>query len=66
MTHFEQQEPAHHYEPIGVSEESTVAAEFVADPSTQAGYQTEADLVANVRAQLETLNRTTFSDAEWQ
>ncbi|GAB4405279.1 MAG: type I restriction endonuclease subunit R [Rhodoferax sp.] len=79
------------YEPIAVSDESTVVAEFV--PQFQgvreASYQSEAelektfiqqlqaqayeylpitseaDLIANLRRQLETLNKLTFSDAEW-
>jgi len=32
------------YEPIAVSSESTVVAEFVSDPSQEASYQSEADL----------------------
>jgi len=32
------------YEPIAVSSESTVVAEFVADPSHETGYQSEANL----------------------
>lgn len=76
-------------EPIAVSSESTVVAEFVADGVEAAGYQSEAaleaefiqtlqsqayerltitseaDLVANLRAQLELLNSVTFTDAEW-
>lgn len=32
------------YEPIAVSSESTVVAEFVADPSQEPGYQSEAEL----------------------
>jgi type I restriction enzyme R subunit len=36
--------PAHRYEPIAVSSESTVVAEFVSDASADAGYQSEADL----------------------
>ncbi len=32
------------YEPIAVSSESTVVAEFVADPSQETGYQSEAEL----------------------
>ena len=36
--------PALHYEPIALSSESTVVAEFVADPATQESYQSEADL----------------------
>jgi type I restriction enzyme R subunit len=77
------------YEPIAVSAESTVVAEFTADTAGAAGYQSEAELerefikilqsqeyeyvqihselevIANLRAQLEVLNGTTFSDAEW-
>jgi type I restriction enzyme R subunit len=77
------------YEPIAVSAESTVVAEFSADTAGAAGYQSEAELerdfirilqsqeyeyvkihselelIANLRAQLEALNGTTFSDAEW-
>lgn len=77
------------YEPIAVSGESTVVAEFNADPSKESGYQSEADLertfiellqeqayeylpltseaelIANLRRQLEALNGITFSDAEW-
>jgi type I restriction enzyme R subunit len=76
------------YEPIAVSAESTVVAEYVPDLNA-AAYQSEsaleselirllqsqayeylpitseAQLVANLRAQLEVLNRITFSDAEW-
>ncbi|HWL60377.1 MAG TPA: type I restriction endonuclease subunit R [Microbacteriaceae bacterium] len=78
------------YEPIAVSAESTVVAEFVRDAATETAYQSEADLerafirllqaqayeylpiaseqqlIANLRAQLETLNAITFSDAEWE
>lgn len=78
------------YEPIALSDESTVVAEFVPDPAKQNGYQSEADLekafiglleeeayeylplhseaelVANLRVQMEALNKLTFSDAEWQ
>jgi type I site-specific deoxyribonuclease, HsdR family len=77
-------------EPIALSEESTVVAEFEADPAAIGKYQSEAaleaelvrmlqeqayeylpitseaDLVANLRAQLEALNKITFSDEEWQ
>lgn len=76
------------YEPIAVSSESTVVAEYVPDAAAESAYQSEADLerrlirqlqaqayeylpitseadlVANLRTQLEALNRTTFSDAE--
>ena len=77
------------FEPIAVSSESTVVAEFEADPAEATRYQSEsaleaelirllreqayeylpiaseADLVANLRAQLEALNHITFSDTEW-
>jgi type I restriction enzyme R subunit len=77
------------YDPIAVSAESTVVAEYVPDATSEAAYQSEsalerelvkllesqaydylaitseAQLVANLRAQLEVLNHITFSDAEW-
>ena len=79
-----------HYEPIAISSESTVVAEFEPAPSDATSYQSEAELekafvamlheqayeylpitdeaalIANLRAQLETLNLVTFSDAEWE
>ena len=82
--------PAHTYDPIAVSSESTVVAEYVYDPSQADAYQSEsalenemirllegqaydylpitseAELVANLRMQLEKVNRMTFSDAEWE
>ena len=79
------------YEPIALSNESTVVAEFVRPNEVrEERYQSEAelerdfiarlqvqayeylrltseaDLVANLRRQLETLNKITFSDREWQ
>ncbi|GAA1224502.1 type I restriction endonuclease subunit R [Rhodoglobus aureus] len=81
--------PAKRYDPIAVSSESTVVAEFVSDASSAVAYQSEAELerefirllqsqayeylpitseaqlVANLRTQLEALNRIQFSDAEW-
>ncbi|MBP5802728.1 type I restriction endonuclease subunit R [Microbacterium maritypicum] len=78
------------YEPIAVSAESTVVAEYVADSAHAMDYQSEADLeremirllqsqayeylpitteaqlVANLRTQLEALNGIVFSDAEWE
>ncbi|MCC2319540.1 type I restriction endonuclease subunit R [Cellulomonas xiejunii] len=78
------------FEPIAVSSESTVVAEFAADPAEATRYQSEAeleaelvrllreqaydylpitaeaDLIANLRTQLEALNRITFTDGEWQ
>lgn len=77
------------FEPIALSSESTVVAEFEADPAETTRYQSEAeleaelirllreqayeylpitceaDLVANLRTQLEALNHITFTDAEW-
>ena len=82
--------PARAYDPIAVSSEGTVVAEYVHDPSQADAYQSEsaleremirllegqaydylpitseAELVANLRAQLEKVNKTTFSDAEWE
>ena len=79
------------YEPIALSNESTVVAEFVRPNEVrEERYQSEAelerdfiarlqvqayeylritseaDLVANLRQQLEALNKITFSDREWQ
>jgi type I restriction enzyme R subunit len=78
------------YEPIVVSAESTVVAEFIPDAAAEMAYQSEADLerdfikllqsqayeylqitgeaqlVANLRIQLEVLNSTKFSDDEWE
>lgn len=77
------------YDAIAVSSESTVVAEWASDATTEAAYQSEAelerdlirllqsqayeylpitseaDLVANLRVQLEALNQITFSDVEW-
>lgn len=81
---------ARKYDPIAVSAESTVVSEYIADPSSAAAYQLEADLeremirvlqgqayeylpvaseaqlVANLRVQLERLNSFAFSAAEWE
>lgn len=78
------------YEPIAVSDESTVVAEFVPEPQAAERYQSEAELerafvkqleqqayevlpitsdaelIANLRTQLERLNRITFSEGEWK
>ena len=80
------------YEPIALSSESTVVAEFLPEflGVRETAYQSEAELekalirqlqvqayeylpitseaelVANLRRQLERLNKTTFSDAEWE
>ena len=83
-------EKAKRYEPIAVSSESTVVAEFVPDATTAAAYQSEAELerefikllksqayehlritseaqlIANLRAQLEALNSISFTDDEWK
>jgi type I restriction enzyme R subunit len=77
------------YDPIALSAESTVVAEYIPDAKAETAYQSEADLerelirllqsqayeylpitseaqiVANVRVQLEALNGITFSEAEW-
>jgi type I restriction enzyme R subunit len=77
------------YDPIAVSNENTVVAEYVPDAKAEAAYQSEADLerelirllqsqayeylpitseaqlVTNLRTQLESLNGITFSGAEW-
>lgn len=87
---FVSEAPARRYEPIAVGSESTVVAEFVAEPVGPSTYQSEADLerefierlqaqayeylpitseaqlVANLRAQLEALNGIIFSNAEWE
>ena len=79
-----------HYDPVAISAESTVVASYLAEPSSQATYQSEAELereligllqsqayeylpitseaqlIANLREQLQLLNHMTFSDAEWQ
>lgn len=81
---------ATHFEPISISSESTVVAEFVPDPSKETSHQSEAELEAefikllqgqayeyltitsavaleaNLRTQLEALNKLEFTDAEWQ
>ncbi|MFZ2853701.1 MAG: type I restriction endonuclease subunit R [Rhodocyclaceae bacterium] len=82
----------HRYEPIALSNESTVVAEFVPDFQgvREVAYQSEAELekafikqlqvqayeylpitseaelIANLRHQLEKLNKIAFSDAEWE
>ncbi|MFC8538648.1 type I restriction endonuclease subunit R [Streptomyces sp. NPDC057249] len=77
------------YEPIAVSAESTVVAEYLPAVSAETAYQSEAaleremirlleaqayeylpiaseaQLVANLRVQLEALNHVSFSDSEW-
>lgn len=84
--------PAPRYEPIALSTESTVVAEYLPDAAgvADAGYQSEADsekafirqlqaqaceylavtseagLVANLRLQLEKLNKVSLSHAEWE
>lgn len=78
------------YDPIAVSSESTVVAEYIPDAAGAGSYQSEAELerelirllesqayeylpitseaqlVANLRTQLEVLNSVTFSDTEWE
>lgn len=84
--------PAPRYEPVALSSESTVVAEYQPDASgaADAGYQSEAELekafirqlqaqayeylavtseaglIANLRLQLEKLNKVSLSDAEWE
>lgn len=82
--------PATRIEPIVMSSESTVVAEFISDPGGLRDYQSEAqlehefiqllrsqayeylvirseaELVANLRSQLETLNAIRFTDTEWE
>lgn len=77
------------FEPIAVSAESTVVAEYAAEPTQIEQYQSEAqleesfinlleeqayerlrftseaELIANLRAQLTQLNNYVFSDTEW-
>ena len=77
-------------EPIAVSDESTVVAEYVPEETRETVYQSEAalenaliaqlkkqayeylpisseaDLVANLRQQIEALNGISFTDDEWQ
>ena len=77
------------YDPIAVSSESTVVAEYIPDAKESSAYQSEAalerelirllesqayeyfpitseaQLVSNLRTQLEVLNHVTFSDTEW-
>ncbi len=80
---------AKRYEPIAVSSESTVVAEFIPDAASATAYQSEAELerefikllqsqayeylpitseaqlIANLRTQLEALNAIAFSNEEW-
>ena len=82
--------PARTFDPIAVSSESTVVAEYVNDPSQADAYQSEsaleneviwllegqaydylpitseAELVANLRMQLEKVNKISFSNVEWE
>lgn len=81
---------ASRYDPIAVTKESTVVAEYEAPVRSAADYQSErqledalltqlqdqayerltitseVDLVANLRLQLETLNKISFTDEEWK
>ncbi|WP_125098498.1 type I restriction endonuclease subunit R [Leucobacter chromiireducens] len=78
------------YDPIAISSESTVVAEYIPDVAGASSYQSEADLerelirllqsqayeylpitseaqlIANLRTQLEALNAMRFSDTEWE
>ena len=77
------------YEPVAVSAEGTVVAEFTVEALAAPAYQSEADLerefiallrgqaydfltirseadlLANLRVQLEALNYVTFTEGEW-
>lgn len=81
---------AQRFQPIAVSSDSTVVAEFIPDAISEKTYQSEADLerefimlvqgqayeylpitseaelVANLRVQLESLNSVVFSNDEWE
>lgn len=81
--------PVLNFDPIAVTSESTVVAEYVPDTPVSSTYQSEAvleaefikllesqayeympitseaQLVANLRAQIEALNEVTFSEKEW-
>lgn len=78
------------FDPIAVSSESTVVAEYLQDDVRASNYQSESDLetaflallreqayeylaftteeelLANLRAQLEILNKYSFTDSEWK
>lgn len=78
------------YEPIAISSESTVVAEFEEKARKATSYQSEselerafiallqeqayeylaitsdADLISNLRKQIEALNKISFSDSEWE
>ena len=41
------------YDPIVVSAESTVVAEYFSQSAEEAAYQSDAELIASVRVQLE-------------
>lgn len=77
-------------EPIAITSENTVVAEFEASSSKSKGYESEseleialiallqdqayeylrfndeAELISNLKAQLESLNKIKFSDTEWE
>lgn len=81
---------ARKFDPIAISSESTVVAEYIPEAAKVEAYQSEAaleremirllntqayeylpitseaQLVTNLRAQLEVLNHVTFSDTEWE
>ncbi|MCF5544451.1 type I restriction endonuclease subunit R [Pseudomonas salomonii] len=87
-----EEQSTYRYEPVALSNECTVVAEFQPDALgvREAGYQSEAELekafikqlqvqaydylaltsetelIANLRCQLEKLNKISFSDAEWE
>lgn len=81
---------ARKFDPIAISNESTVVSVYDADPAKESSYQSEAaleaefirllqgqayeyvaltsesELIANLRIQLEVLNKYEFSDQEWE
>jgi type I restriction enzyme R subunit len=62
-------DPSLHYEPIAVSDESTVVAAYVSDPTSAQGYQSEAaleeDFIRQLQSQAyERLNITSTADLE--
>ena len=82
--------PSMRIEPIVLSDEATVVAQFDPAPQTDTSYQSEvalekefiaqlrrqayeyivfdseAAMIANLRAQLEALNHYAFTDSEWE
>ncbi|GAB6395205.1 MAG: type I restriction endonuclease subunit R [Bacteroidales bacterium] len=53
------------YDLVAEKPESTVVAEYQVEYKREKSYQSEADLIQNLRIQLQKLNNYTFSDKEW-